>query len=1136
MLQRQQYSPMGGAPASPSVARSPHVARTPTPHASPAASPRRTRCTTTAAACTPTAPRRCRPATATAAPACSAARPPGWPPRSPHVTKVSILKRRTPPRPRAAPSVDAEPAPSDARGYVVYAPDARDADDGEDLVEHLDDDDIVLVEPDAVSPEERIATEEDFEELIDSGKPDDDAEEETAERAPTRTETTTKTVAVISLSTGKQPASVQQYKILSPSGGPRARLPLLSASMLSPHSNTKILDDVSQATVASVSIANQTISVPVLKNLSVPIASVASHVAGVAKPQIKKVPLNLAMSTPPLSKPISSVISVISSNMPKTTNPPRVPVSILTQHQVKQKIVKTIEKPMMLALSNSKLSSLSVTHDATLPAKIFQDDAASPDSTVSSENNPDKDLNINPMSSTSQQLPTMSSQGTSQMDPRPGIFKEPTKDIDIESEISQQTELPHTLCLSDRTPLLLGKADIKSPDPIPEKIPDNIMEGDDEDKPEDNLQSNLLLSYSKSISEPPPQPTIPDTKMEENVVKTIKAIANQTKEMVIDSNMQITSDMAQDSVQISIPSPTPSQERYLNDITMQDHHETAESNKHVETFEDMLCILENIGDDAKTYGMKQSNPKPSNPNIQNQNVNTTKQDPREGQEQTAFAKREPERLALQSASVPQLSPLSQPAELTSNMANVSQQLRTIMSSLNTNTSKVDTQPVMRKNSDATTPTQVNFENLLPSSKVEVAASRPSPIQRIDKPIATISTADSLPMSAAQAIGSRVNTLSSMGQMRKSPTISPISSPVGLQNSLMKSPAPMISNPSFSPMDESGPTSVASQIIQMPALSKIHSSTAPPTIMHSNNTITTSMSSFQKNQSLPTSILGHTLLQPTRQINTSNLPFNQQSISTSQPPALVMTSRSMIGNKETTTNMRPHSIVSSGINQIQGKPAPPGSINFITSSKLLHTQLTSPLKRSKSTDEPKSEVIVGHIQPTKRHSVEAVVVKSEPMETDEPNTSTTTTSDTGSKHTNVQPSTVNQKNDESQNVLLKQLLQTTTTAATVVPARTMTIQRTAPALGSIPSLEAQLARPSIPPPTLSLTQEVEIAKNSPRHNIITSSVVNSPFTSRPYTIHTDFHYIVFDTNFDAIIDGCAQATYEDDEQRRNYTSP
>lgn len=1012
---------------------------------------------------------------------------------------------------------------TEQRGYVVYAPDtidygARasrsddprvmvrsddDDDDVEELVEHLDDDDIVLVEPDVISPEERIATEEDFEELIDSGKPEDEPEEDAPpERVPTRTETTTKTVAVISLSTGKQPSNVQQYKIVNPgAGGPLGRLPVLSATMLSPHTNPKILDEVSQATVASVSIANQTISVPVLKNLSVPIASVANHVAGVAKSQIKKMPLNLAnppltinMSTTALSKPISSVISVISSSVPKVANinPPRVPVSILTQHQVKQKIVKTIEKPMMLALSNSKLSSLSVTHDATLPAKIFQDDAASPDSTVASDHSSDKDQS--PMTST-QHLPAMTSQGSSKMDQRPGsMFKEPSKDIDIENEISQQTELPHTLCLSDRTPLLLGKADIKSPDPIPEKIPDNIMEGDDEDKPEDNIQSNLLLSYNKGIVEPPPPnpPLSQENKSEENVMKTIKAIANQTKEMVIDSNMQITSDMAQDSVQISIPSPTPSQERYLNDITMQEHHEATENTKHVESFEDMLCILENIGDDNKPFGVNKPNPKPPN-QTQNQNANIQKTDSerKESQEQSTFAKREPERLALQSATVPQLSPLSQPAELTSNMANVSQQLRNIMSSLNPNTSKVDTQTVMRKNSDATTPTQVNFENLLPSSKVEVAASRPSPIQRIDKPITSMPSSESMPMSAAQAIGSRVNTLQTMGQMRKSPNVSPINSPVSLQNSLMKSPAPLISNQSqYSSIDETGSSS--SPIIQMPALAKIHNSTATP-MMHTSNTMTTSMSGFQKNQALPTSILGHTLLQPSRQINTSNLQFSQQSISSSQPPALVMTSRPLMGNKETPPNVtvRTHNIVSSGINPMQQKPAP-GSINFITSSKLLHTQLTSPLKRSKSTDEPKSEVIVGHIQPTKRHSVEAVVVKSEPMETDEPTTSITTTESSGNKQ--MQQTTANQKNDESQNVLLKQLLQTTTTAATVVPQRTMTIQRTAPALGSIPSLEAQLARPSIPPPTLSLSQEVELPKNSPRH--IACSVVNSPFTARP----------------------------------------
>lgn len=578
MLQRQQYSPMGGAPASPSLSRSPHVARTPTPSASPAASP---------------APHHEHGGGAHhhhMAPI-----PPGyryfkvglfggapvWPNkeddrrRTTHINKVSILKRRTPPRPRFA-GKTAAPCPenrsdemgesSETRKYVLYSSDsveyastsddtarmsfAKDDDDEDiqEFVDNLDDDDIVVVEPGVISPEERIATEEDFEELIDSGKPEDEAEEEVSQDKPTRTETTTKTVAVISLAPAKQPNSnVQQYKIVNPAqNSALSRLPVLSAAVLSPHTNTKILNEVSQATVASVSIANQTISVPVLKSLSVPIASVTGHAGGISKPQIKKVPLNITnppltvnMSSQSLSKPISSVISVISSSVAKNVsmNPvitlatsntvagaSRVPVSILSQHQVKQKIVKTIEKPMALSLSNTKLSSLSVTHDATLPAKIFQDEATSPDSTVTSESHSDMQ---NP--SGSQRLLSIASQEMSQKEHKDN------KDIDIESEISQQTELPHTLCLSDRTPRLLGKADIKSPDPIPEKIPDNIMEGDDDDKPEDNMQSHLLLTYNKTIQEQPITNTASsDSNPDENVVKTIKAIANQTKEMVID--------------------------------------------------------------------------------------------------------------------------------------------------------------------------------------------------------------------------------------------------------------------------------------------------------------------------------------------------------------------------------------------------------------------------------------------------------------------------------------------------------------------------------------------------------------------------------------------------------------------------
>lgn len=1101
MVARQQYSPMG-QPGSPSVSRSPHV-RTPTPSASPAASPaphvdhggghghhmapaghgggnsydvvpvasdhgggNRKQIAPVLfdhgggnthdvaptqpdhgggishAAPFPPGYRYRKPGLFGGAP------PPQWP-QNDNRRHIPILKRR-----RFAGKTPA----SDERGdddVHTYAQFTHELDfDNDDTPRQ--DDDVVLVEPRtslpgrvALSPQERIATEEDFEELIDGGAVDDselDTPPQPIQPAP-RTETATKTVAVISLSTGKPPAAaLQQYKLMGPT-----RLPVLGTHV---HSSSKLLDDVTQATVASVSIANQTISVPVLKNLSVPIGA-----AGI-RPQQKKP-----------GQQIGPVIGVIASSVGKVAMSPvitlatsspqtRVPVSLISQHQLKQKIVKTIEKPMALSLGSSKLSSLSVTHDVTLPAKIFQDDAASPDSTVVSE------------------------AGSS-------------RDLDIEREISRHTELPsHALAFSERAPLPLGRADIKSPDPVPETIPDNIMEGDDDDKPDDTATEMLLAYTAAHAPQPPPAPAPPSAPApldppQETVVKTIKAIANQNKDMsytnnVIDSNMQITSEMAHESVQISIPSPTPSQERYLNAITMREHSDAPDDRKHVETFEDMLCMLENI-DEPKMYGKAQ---RPQAQAIQqNPNAGPSRK-LHDNPEPPTFAKREPDRLALQAASVPQLSPLSQPAELQSNMANVSQQLRNIMSSINQNAAKADATNMIRKSTDATTPTQVNFENLLPSSKVEVAAARPSPIQRIDKPVTQVP--EPMPMSVAQAIGSRVNTLSAMNQMRKSPIVSPINSPV-MQNPLMKSPAqsPLITNQSYNPMEDMGPTSSASQIIQMPALSRIQCSTTPQSTIHTNNTITTStMNSFQNKQPLQTSILSHTLLQPTRQMNT-NLPFNQQSISSSQPPALVMTSRPMMGNKEVPPNVtvRTHTIVSPGMSQIQKQPAAP--LNFINTSKLLHTQLTSPLKRSKSTDEPKSEVIVGHIQPTKRHSVEAVVVKSEPMETDDPNAAIATTDASGNK---IPQNNANLRNDESQNVLLKQLLQTSTTTATVVPQpqRTMTITRTAPALGTIPSLEAQLARPSVPPPTLAISQDVDISKATPRY----VSTVSSSFVNRP----------------------------------------
>lgn len=320
---------------------------------------------------------------------------------------------------------------------------------------------------------------------------------------------------------------------------------------------------------------------------------------------------------------VSPVITLATSSATQA----RVPVSLLAHHQVKQKIVKTIEKPMALSLGGTKLSSLAVSADATLPAKIFQDEAASPDSTVAGGGAP--------------------------------------APLDIESEISRHTELPPALCLSERA---MARPDIKSPDPVPEKIPDNIMEGDDDDRPEEPPAPTPVLA-------PPPHPSGAPSTPADTVLKTIKAIANQTKEIsyandVLDSNMAITSEMTQDSVQISIPSPTPSQERYLNDMTMREHPDAGDADrKHVETFEDMLCMLENIEHRARPTPPRGADaPAPVPP-------------------------------ADVAVTVPQLSPLSQPAELTSNMASVSQQLRTIMSSLNQKLEPA-------RKTDATTPTQV----------------------------------------------------------------------------------------------------------------------------------------------------------------------------------------------------------------------------------------------------------------------------------------------------------------------------------------------------------------------------------------------------------------------------------------------
>lgn len=1066
------------------------------------------------------------------------------------------------------------------------------------------DSEIVVISSNVGSPEEHIATEEDFEELIDNGKPEENTEEEASKEIPekltvvtsseppvsaiTRTETTKKTVAVISLATNSSQSGsgVHQFKIVNTGKNTTGitRLPVISATVLSPHQNTKILNEVSQATVASVSIANQTISVPVLKSLNVPIVPLTSSSQGNLSPasHIKKVPITISAPSlnMPISKPISSVISVISSNINvsrvatlspvialTTTNSgssPRTPIPILTQQQFKQKLVKALEKPT-LTISGSKLSSLTVSQDITLPAKIFQDEPASPDSSHNNDDDKDSESNLDLINRKKSPIidkinspgvkvlhtnlslhntTSVSSQNiVNTLQPHTILVSNistKSKDVDIESEITKHTELPIKPTHSIKIELP------NSPQKVSEQIPDNIMEGDDEkSKINEDISdtANINCQINQKTSDK-------DSNIDKSKSNVQKKILLESTKNPFESNLNTSSEIDQDSVQISIPSPTTQDQRYMENFTLQAHNSEVNntmnfSHKQVESIKEMFDMLNNISGESKSFNFKSTDQ--STPVLQEtatsagsnkddsisdideiirqdlgnsaiKNVDST-QDMHKSTipVHVIMRSRESSQSPISVGTsrlttvMPQLSPLYKPTELTTNIANVSQQLRTIMSSINT--SKVEstvnsTVNLMRKShmqGDLGTSTQVNFENLLPSTKVEIITGKSSNRGLIEK--AVLNNVSSSVEISQSAVGTSITTkptaiTTNIGIMRsqQSPIGTPNSSPRNSPLLSVKSPiqSPLITKQSNNEdvLNSTTQPSTVSQNLQMPSLSKFSTSASQSisSVIQSSLPNVTSSSLLQKNQ-IMSNILSTTLLQPSR--NVSNNPQLTQNMNVSQPPALVMSARptNILSSNQVQANVQTsnNNVLSGNFAQLANKPL---ATSNIISLKLLH-QLTSPLKRSKSTDEPKTEIGTVQTQPNKRHSLESVIVKSEPVDCDDVG-GLQTVENSGCKFSSLNAP---QKTDESQNVLLKQLLQNSGgNSPTVVPVSSrasvpslLGSQRTAPSLGIVPSLEAQLARPSIPPPHLPVVTSVEPPKLSPKQVPI---LRDSPFISKP----------------------------------------
>lgn len=486
------------------------------------------------------------------------------------------------------------------------------------------------------------------------------------------------------------------------------------------------------------------------------------------------------------------------------------------------------------------------------------------------------------------------------------------------------------------------------------------------------------------------------------------------------------------------------------------------------------------------------------------------------------------------SNLPQLSPLSQPNEITSNMANASQQLRSIMSSINqtmntsaglttSNQNKPVTTTVELKTMDGQVsvtnaqqtsgaspmgksegaPINViptSFENVLAVNRNNELNAKAEAMPKIVTE--TIPAGKLLTQAQAQAFSqNNIGTIATTSAgsilvVKQLRTVSPMTSrsrsPVTVVNSSgtkTQTFSVVKSSMGGTPIIISGQAaqSGSSVIItqnKLPILTKVATTTGIVSVANSiaisTNPISVS-SSIAKNTTQTMSILSSTLSQPQQ---SRIVPYAEaQHITISKKPiklpiltkienATVVTNASVTSASSTAaiqnilqSGLYSHptsgSILSATLSQPAHKP----------NTKLLQTQLTNnPFRRSKSTDE-----VPGFLKETpaqiisKRHSsMEAS--NSIKDEKDETTTSTTVAQKIAENATeNCKYTTVTMvhKSDESQNVLLKQLLQqasnTTPTPSSMptIVSRSVTSLR-APSLGVVSTLEAQLARPVILP--------------------------------------------------------------------------
>lgn len=945
---------------------------------------------------------------------------------------------------------------------------------------HYGESQIVIYDPSEKSPEEQISTKEDFEELIDEGTRKDRLKADILNPNKHITEIHKYAANVYSFPPKSIPSSSGITTITN-------NLRASSIINVKPNSN---LGTPQKISLIATPITNATVSAikkDVIRSNTKIAYSTPSTITNIILPMKSTAVRSNIISVPKLVTSVSSAITIVSASTSQIALPSRFTVPVISASAVsKLANVKVIDKPS---------TSISLTAHETLPKKIFEEDSVSPETSNCEEDKPIKEETIETKENTPEVENDAKADPPANVSDDSKVMEKETNEKEVEDkknvgEIKEVTETTETTKASENVTISSTSS------PVVRKT------------------SSPLIIHNP-----------PELKMTAQIIQeTPTAVQISARTMETMSGSYITAqnidadgssnDLDTKSVVISIPSPTPSQEQMLDNIALQ-ALENRRRDGDFESFADVLDMFENITSESSNILENNMTEKYSIDDIKVQKPIPETKD-KEEQQPTTSAQNKVETCTpvtitttSRSTTMPQLSPLSQPTELATNVSNVSQQLITLLSSLHTTTvttssnvetvvksvtpkekmipsiSMVSTASVVTPRiihpTEATATTSSTV--IVPNVKTKtVPASAPSPklIPRTEAP------ATSLQISTSNLTTNNVSliTVSSnsnlLSQNRSIANIQLITDPSKLQTVStvnIVSTSNQINHTSasaFAPVQKPVlvRAPVASQTIKrtlsLNAMLQSHpAATVPQT---SPSTITTA------------SILG------------SPITMSKSGFSTSlvQAQPIVPSVASLISTQQqqiTTNASILNSIVTSAPTSI--------AKSLVPTTNLLHSQLTKSVIRVKAVEE------------TPLMPVEDIK-KEEPMETETITTCSLLTKSDASfcKLSTIQ--TLPNKMEDSQNVLLKQLLQNTACASTQSqpPPNTSTITTTT-SLSTITNLEAQLARPVPPtvtpllPPILQNDSNNQQSKTIQKTPIVTreTSFVSKPPSQPPVTATT-----------------------------------